>query len=139
MKISVIDASNYFKGLLLLIGKDRRITEAEAKLVKRIGISLGFEKEFCENAIHDILVNNYIADEPPVFSSKELAEKFIKDGLVVAASDNEMHSAEIEWLKTTAKKNGIETRWVLHEKDNLLNQKDKTAKLEADSLTVTYS
>lgn len=35
MKISVIDASNYFKGLLLLIGKDRKITDPEIAQIGR--------------------------------------------------------------------------------------------------------
>jgi hypothetical protein len=65
MNISVIDGSSYFKGLLLLIRKDRRITESEVRLVKRVGKALGFESRFCGNAIHEILENSYIADTPP--------------------------------------------------------------------------
>jgi len=139
MNISAMDAGSYFRGLLLLIGKDQRITEPEVKLVKYIGKTLGFEKEFCDNAIHDILVNNFIADAPPKFSSKELAEKFIKDGLVVAASDNEIHTSEMEWLKSIAKKNGLDVRWVLNEKENVLKGKEKELRLEVEDLSVILS
>ena len=59
MKITVLDGSNYFKGLLLLIRKDRKITQAEIELMKRVGNTLGFEKTFCDNAISEILGNRY--------------------------------------------------------------------------------
>ncbi len=136
MKINIKEAGDYFRGLLLLIGKDKRITEAESRLLKRIGKALGFEKEFCDNAIHDILVNNYIEESPPVFTSKELAEKFIKDALFVATSDNEIHSAEMEWIKIIAKKNGIYVRWVLKEMELIQKNIKSISKLEAESLTV---
>ena len=83
MNISIVDGSNYFKGLLLLIRKDRKVSESEIHLMQRIGKILGFEKEFCDTAITDILENTYIQDEIPLFSTKELAEKFIKDGLSI--------------------------------------------------------
>jgi len=102
MKISPIDAGEYFRGLLLLIGKDRTITEAEKELMKRIGKTLGFEREFCDNAIRDVLENKYIADTPPEFSTNDLAMKFIKDGLAIAFSDNKLHMSEAEWLRSTA-------------------------------------
>jgi hypothetical protein len=98
MKINVIDGSNYFKGLLLLIRKDRNIAESEIQLMKGIGKTLGFEREFCNNAIHEILENKHIVDVTPKFSTKDLAIKFIKDGLALAFSDNEFHPSEEDWL-----------------------------------------
>jgi hypothetical protein len=50
MTITVKDGSEYFRGLLLLIAKDHRITEEETTLMKRIGKTLGFENDFCDNA-----------------------------------------------------------------------------------------
>ncbi|MBI5476682.1 MAG: TerB family tellurite resistance protein [Ignavibacteriales bacterium] len=111
MEITVIDRSNYFKGLLLLIRKDSQITESEIQLMKRIGKTLGFDPEFCENAIDEILENKYIVDMPPEFSSKELAIKFIKDGLAIAFSDNAVHPSEAEWLKAAAEKNDLDLSW----------------------------
>jgi uncharacterized tellurite resistance protein B-like protein len=115
MKISVIDSSNYFRGLLLLIRKDGKITESEIQLMKSIGKALGFERKFCDNAIHEILENKYIVDATPEFSMKELAIKFIKDGLALAFSDNEIHPSEAEWLRSTANKNGIDLTWFRQE------------------------
>lgn len=138
MKISITDASNYFKGLLLLIRKDNKITQQEAELMRTIGKTLGFEKEFCDNAIHEILDNNHIDDVPPLFSTKELAAKFIKDGLSIALSDNELHPKEIEWLKSTVEKNGLDTDWFTQVQQNSAGNLNPFQNLEAYKLTVKY-
>jgi hypothetical protein len=136
MNISVIDRSNYFKGLLLLIRKDRRITDSEIQLIQHVGKALGFEREFCRKAIHDILENNSIMDAPPEFSTKELAIKFIKDGLTIAFSDNELHPFEKEWLRSVAKKNGIDVLWFRHESISRKKRKLIPFHMEVDDLTV---
>lgn len=136
MKISLLDASNYFKGLLLLIGKDRKISDPEIALVQRIGRAFGFEKVFCDNAIRDILENKFILDVPPEFSTRELAKKFIKDGLILAASDNEIHPSEEEWLLSVAEKNGLDTQWFYKERQSTEKGSDIHGVLEVDGLTV---
>lgn len=139
MKISVIDASNYFKGLLLLIGKDRKIADPEIALMQRIGKALGFEKVFCDNAIRDILENKFILDVPPEFSMKEVANKFIKDGLTIAASDNEIHPSEEEWLLSTAEKNGFDAQWFYDVRQNTEKGKNIASVLEVDGFTLESS
>lgn len=139
MKISVIDASNYFKGLLLLIGKDRKISGPEIVLVQRIGKAFGFEKVFCDNAIRDILENKFILDVAPEFSKKELAKKFIKDGLTLAASDNEIDPTEEEWLLSIAEKNGLNAQWFYDEMQRAEKGKNAVGVLEVDGFTVEYS
>ena len=139
MKITVLDASNYFRGLLLLIRKDREITDSEMQLMKRIGKTLGFEREFFNNAIQDILENKYIVDAPPEFSTKELVIKFIKDGLTIAFSDNEFHSSEKEWLQSTAEKNGLDLIWFRQLSAYATNRKQLPSHMEVDDLTVEYS
>jgi hypothetical protein len=138
MKITLIDASNYFKGLLLLIRKDGRVTDKEKELTRRIGKSLGFEKEFCDNAIHEILENKFIVDTPPEFSSRELAMKFIKDGLTLASSEDEVRAPEEEWLKSTATKNGLSVEWFSQEWQKADRTKGIDAHLEVDHLTVEH-
>ena len=136
MKISLIDASNYFRGLLLLIGKDQKLTDPEIALVQRIGKSFGFEKAFCNNAIREILENKYIQDTPPEFSEIELAKKFIKDGLTLAAADNEIHPSEVEWLYSIAERNGLDTDWFYDEKRAVEEGGDIRRCLEVDSLVI---
>lgn len=138
MKITVVDGSNYFRGLLLLIRKDQKITQAEIELMKRVGDTLGFEKTFCDNAISEILGNKYIVDVPPLFSTRELAIKFIKDGLCLAFSDNEVHPSEEQWLRSTAEKNGLDLKWFSQERENATNRKELSTRMELDDLTVEY-
>ena len=139
MRITRADASDYFKGLLLLIRKDRKIAESEIQLMKHIGKSLGFEAEFCDNAIQEILENNYIVDAPSEFSTKELAVKFIRDGLAIACSDNEVHPSEEQWLRCIAEKNGLDLAWFGREIAIAANRRQLPAPMEVDDLTVEYS
>jgi tellurite resistance protein len=139
MKISVLEASNYFKGLLLLIRKDRKISQIETELMKRIGKTLGFEKEFCDGAIRDILANEFIEDTPPEFSTKELALKFIKDGFSVAFADNEFDPSEEQWLRFTAERNSIEPEVFSREQEIAAKRMTSLVHLEVDDLTVMYS
>jgi hypothetical protein len=112
MTIDVLDGSNYFRGLLLLIRKDHRITGEEAARMKTIGRSLGLEPRFCDEAIRDILENRYIADSPPKFSNLDLARIFLRDGLRLAVADNEIHKLEEEWLVAVAGINGVDEVWL---------------------------
>jgi len=105
------DRSNYFKGLLLLIGKDFVISKEERSLLKSIGKTLGFENKFIEDSITNLLENQYIIDEPPKFSNKEIAKIFIKDGIKLAISDKELHPFELEWLTETVKVNNLTPQW----------------------------
>jgi hypothetical protein len=138
MKISVIDGSNYFKGLLLLIRKDCNVTEMEIQLMKRAGRALGFENNFCDNAINEILINKYIVDDPPSFSTKELATKFIKDGLTIAFSDNRVYSAEKDWLLSIVERNQLDLTWFQEEFYLAANRKQLPSKIEVDDLSMGY-
>lgn len=140
MTISVRDGSEYFRGLLLLISKDRRISEAETVLMKRIGKALGFDKDFCDNAIQEIIGNRFVVGEPPVFSTRELAMKFIRDGLMLASADDEMHPFEISWLQSVAEKNRLDAEWCRRERELAVGRRrDFDARLEVDGLTVEHS
>jgi hypothetical protein len=140
MTISVQEGSEYFRGLLILISKDRRVTDEEMVLMRRIGKSLGLEKKFCETAIQDILENTYVNTDPPRFPMPELARKFIKDGLTLAGADSEAHGFETGWLKAAAETNGLDEEWFLQEKKLALHRsKDDEPRLEVDDLKVEYS
>jgi len=138
MNISVIDGSNYFRGLLLLVRKDLKVSDSEIELMRHIGKKLGFEREFCENAIRDVLENKYLVEAVPEFSTKELAIKFIKDGLAMTFSDREPLPSEEEWLRLAAEKYGLDLEWFRSEFAKASNGKALALKLEADDLTVEY-
>ncbi len=111
MLFTLQDRSNYLKGLLILIGKDRIITDAEKNKFLALSKILDFNSEFCENAINELLENENINQAPPVFSNKSVAKAFIIDGLRLSYSDKEYHIKETDWLKKIAEKNSIDVKW----------------------------
>lgn len=107
------DKSNYFKGLLILIGKDKKISDSEKANFRKLSKILGFNKEFCDNAIAELLDNEYIIETPPSFSSTEIAKAFIVDGMKIAFADKELHIFELNWLKSVAEKNSLDKEWCI--------------------------
>ncbi|MGD9489918.1 MAG: hypothetical protein AB7W47_17995 [Calditrichaceae bacterium] len=125
MKIDVRDRSNYYKGMLLLIGKDRAIDRTERESLLKIGETLGFNREFCEQTMDTLFENKYILQDPFEFSSKEMAEIFLKDGVRMAFIDKELHVTEFEWLFSVAEKNSISGDWLLEYLLEFLKSKDE--------------
>ena len=111
MKISLLDRSLYYKGLMILIRKDRQIHDEEKKMMLSIGKMLGFDPKFCAKTMEDLLDNNHITEESPLFSETDIALCFIRDGLRLSASDGQIHEAEIKWLKSVAESNGLSNLW----------------------------
>lgn len=109
----MMDRSSYFKGLLLLIKRDNVVTSEEKTLMIKIGKTLGFEKIFIESSISNLLENDFITNDVPVFSNRSFAESFILDGLKVAFSDDEFAAEELEHLTEIADKNGIDREWLM--------------------------
>ncbi len=124
MKLNVIDRSNYFKGLLLLVGKDKKISLEEKKWMKKVGEILGFEKTFCEEAINNVLFNKNIVDEPPAFSEKTFAQSFLKDGIKLAFADHDINNKEHVFLEQIAVKNNISPLWFRNELESFSNGND---------------
>lgn len=118
MKMDVIDKSSYLKGLLVLISKDNKVSSFESDLVMKVGKTLGFDKEFTEEALETLLENQYISQEPPKFSSQDFALSFLRDGIKLTVSDLNMCKKEVEFLKATAKINNISEDWLMSELNN---------------------
>jgi hypothetical protein len=137
MQMTIQEGSNYFRGLLLLIRKDHKVTVEEIALMMRVGKSLGFAKSFCETAITEILENKYILDKPPIFSKQEIAKKFITDGLIIAHCDHSIHVNEERWLQLIAEANEIDSEWFLQEQKRIA-QAHENNKLDFDDLVVEY-
>ena len=81
MDLSYQDKGEYFRGLLILIGKDQIINSSEREKIIEIGQNFGFEKSFCNEAVNDYLENTFIRMEAPQFSDKQIAEKFLDDAI----------------------------------------------------------
>ncbi len=125
------DKSNYFKGLLILVGKDRNISELEKISLRKIAKVLGFNKEFCDNAISELLDNEFIIESPPEFSDPEIAKAFVLDGIRIAFSDKEIHIFELNWLKSVSEKNFLDTEWCIQKYND-----NKDGKLESEKFQI---
>ncbi len=112
MGISQIDRSNYYRGLLVLTGKDRIIDPREREMMLRFGKVLDFDKRFCEAAIDDVLENKYLNDEPVIFDDRKTAECFLRDGIRLAFVDESLHPKELAWLRSVAKANKVNSGWL---------------------------
>ena len=73
--------------------------------------TLGFSEEFCNDAVNELLQNNYIIEDPPKFSDIEIAKAFIKDGIQLAFADGSLHLYEMNWLNFVGNKNNIDPDW----------------------------
>jgi len=122
--LPLLDRSNYYKGLLILIRRDRIIDCRERALMLEIGRVLDFDRRFCEAAINDVLRNRHIKDEPIVFPNRQIAECFLRDGLRIALVDEEMHPRELAWLETIARSNQLNAAWLDAEVDRIRENKD---------------
>jgi hypothetical protein len=120
MKLSELDKSNYFRAMLLLSGKDRKISTSERQIINQLGEKLGFEKSFTSSAMNSLFYNENIKNDPPVFSNPEIAKSFIRDGIKLIIDDPQINQEEVDWISTVAKVNGVQDNWL----SELLSQKD---------------
>jgi len=112
MKASLMDRGKYYRGLLVLIGRDRIIDPRERELMLQFGKMLDFDKRFCEAAIADLLENKHINEEPILFEESAIAECYLRDALRLALIDEGIHSKELAWLKTVARANKLTDQWL---------------------------
>ena len=111
MQIPAKDRSNYLKGLLIVAKKDNELHEHEKIIIREIAKRLGFSQTFYEYTIQNLLSNEYINEEPIIFSDRMIAKSFIIDGLRLAKCDNKLDENEINWLKDTSIANGMDPKW----------------------------
>jgi hypothetical protein len=135
MKASLMDRGKYYRGLLVLVGRDRIIDPRERALMMQFGKMLDFEERFCEAAITDLLGNMYISSEPILFDEQLIAKSFLRDALRLALIDKELHAHELAWLKTVAKANNITDEWLDKELQGL--DKIRFTEVQPDSFEIS--
>ena len=123
MTNNYLDRSHYLKGMLLLIGKDKKITNSERVFLHSIGKTFSFNKKFIEGAINELFENKYLGNEPPVYSQKQYAEAFLRDAIQLALVDNDLSSEEFDWLHSIAVSNDLSDEWLKNELDYYLSGK----------------
>lgn len=130
MKVSLAERSNYYKGLLILVGRDRIIDPRERELMLQIGKILDFDKRFCDAALNDLLTNAYIKSEPVDFSQPVIAECFLHDAIRLALADEELHPRELDWLRKVAHANGLSDEWL----DDAVHRASKQGRLDQSAV-----
>jgi len=139
MRITVREAGEYFRGLLLLARADHRITHQEREMLERVGRALGLERDFCRRAMREILDNPWVEVSPPYFSNRALAEVFLRDGLKMASRDGSIHASELAWLQSVAEVNGIDRVWLLQEKASAFASPDPDGRLGVERLSLSHT
>ena len=109
MNISVLDRSNYLKGLFITAKLDKELSQNEKDILKTISDKLGFASDFFNESVKSLLTNKYIKEEPITFSAKEVAESFLNDAMKLACVNNLITNEEIKWLKQIADVNKIDS------------------------------
>jgi hypothetical protein len=112
MRLSQVEKSHYYKGLLVLLRRDRIVHAREKDLMLQIGEILGFDKRFCESTIDELLSNTNITRDPVFFSDEIIKECFFRDALRLALVDGNFHPSELRWLRKVAHFNGLTDRWL---------------------------
>jgi hypothetical protein len=107
-----IAKSLYYKGLLVLMRRDRIIDLREKNLMIRIGEILGFDKRFCKATIGELLSNPNITREPILFSDERIKKCFCRDAARLAMVDGSFHPTELRWLRKVARVNGLKDQWL---------------------------
>ncbi|MHB8336457.1 MAG: hypothetical protein ACYC49_05610 [Ignavibacteriaceae bacterium] len=127
MTWNLSDKNNYLTGMLVLICKDRNIDSTDKKMIRLMADDLGFNHYFVDQSIDEIKERKFIIEEPPEFSSLEIAEAFIRDAIRFAFIDHALHLYELEWLSSIAAKNKLSVQWFFLEIEYFLknNNYDK--------------
>ena len=112
MSLSQAAKSHYYKGLLVLIRRDRIVHSGEKDLMLQIGEMLGFDKRFCEATIDELLSNTNITRDPVFFPDEIIKECFLRDAVRLALIDGNLHSNELRWLRKVAQFNGLTDQWL---------------------------
>ena len=112
MKLSQELKGRYYKGLLVLLRRDRIVHDREKALMLQIGKIFGFDKRFCEATMDELLSNTNITRDPVLFPDEIIKECFLRDAVRLALIDGNLHPSELRWLQTVARVNGLTEQWL---------------------------
>jgi hypothetical protein len=113
--ISPPDRISYFKSVLLLQLKNNERQELKEKYIKRFIRILQFDAEFYDFTSSDIISNLLAIDDPPDFSSQDVAKIFIKDCIRIIFRKRIIISHELAWLQKVSQKNQLGDDWFAKE------------------------
>ncbi len=105
--LTTLDKSNYLKGMLIVARLDNKLIEREKEIIRDVATRLGFSRDFYEDVLKNLMINENISDNPLAFSSPAITQIFLEEALHLAYIDNELARSEIDWLRKTAEINGL--------------------------------
>jgi hypothetical protein len=111
MGIPLIDKSSYLRGLLILARKNNYISNIQKTIILNAGKRLGFSSEFCEETLDTLLHNRCLSEDPVKFENFTVAQSFIADGLKLSCTGKKITKPELNWLRRSAKLNGVSMTW----------------------------
>ena len=115
MTLSPRDRINYFKGILHLNFGKSDAHKLEEKDIRNWVDILQFDPEFFEFAVKNFVNNEVVFEDPPVFTSKEIARIFLRDCIRIAFRRKNFDHEEFDWIYQVLKKNRLEEQWFLKE------------------------
>ena len=121
MNINPTDCTNYFKGLLVLACREKPISYKERNHLINTGRTLGLSDEVITSYLGEAINNKNTSEEIPCFSSHEIAELFLKDGIKLSFADNMLSLGQIDCLIKFAVKNKLSKQWFFIELENFLD------------------
>jgi len=138
MVSNLMDRSLYFKGLLILSKIDADVTWEEKEVLKIVGETLGFNTEFYDTTINEIIENEHIKNEPLKFSSQQIANMFLRDAIKLAFSDSILHKKEYEWILECARINKIPDHRINDQIKLALKDKKKSENVQLDVINYDW-
>jgi len=135
---NLMDRSFYFKSLLILSKIDEDVSIQEKEILKIVGERLGFNKEFCDATINEVIENKHIKNEPLKFSNQQMANMFLRDAIKLAYSDSKLDNDEYNWLLECAKVNGIPESRVNEQITKVLNSESDSSDNQLDVINYDW-
>ncbi|MFA6978722.1 MAG: hypothetical protein WC209_05295 [Ignavibacteriaceae bacterium] len=113
---TILDKSNYLKGLLIVAKMNNKIDEGEKDIIANVSSRFGFSQDFLTEAMQTILANDFVSNAPIQFSKPVVAREFIQECLQLVNSKDDPAPRELLWLSEVAKINELDNDWFLKEK-----------------------
>ncbi|KAB2907359.1 MAG: TerB family tellurite resistance protein [Ignavibacteriales bacterium] len=108
--LTTIDKGNYLKGMMIVARLDNKLMDREKEIIRDIANRLGFSRDFYEEVLKNLMINEHIKNTPITFSSPVITRVFLREALKLAYIDSDLAPEELDWLQKTAEVNNINAK-----------------------------
>jgi hypothetical protein len=99
----------------LLAQEQKRDNKLEQDDIRKIAEILRFDSLFYDFTLNRVINYLQLMDEPPLFSSKQVAKIFVKDSLKIAADKEFLIPKVVHWLLQVVIHNKLNSEWFFEE------------------------